>query len=642
MTDVVPIVPLNHDGLLQSQLLDLVSYKKTADFIRHYPIDKACGLDSIHTVLLRALSSSKLFLRLTKLFQLCIQKGETPRRWNSSVMYLLPKKSEPPIDSRSVRPLSILPMFRRIFEGLVLPIFTDDASAWTHLHPTQAGFRKGYSTLTQALICHHALATKSISHVVFLDFKSAYDVTTETHVMDALEKRKMPPLLRRLVQSLMFKNASFQLVVNGDLSKPILRNCGLPQGSSLSPVVFDMFIDPLNHQLNRATTNTIPSCLFFADDGALLCRSLSHAKSLLRVAEKWALDNGMIYNVDKCGVIHTNPPSNDESRALHLNGNEIPAVDIYKYLGFPMTASGIDFTMHIISQTESTKSFLKFVQIQCNEWTPYTRYIVYNTFLRPKLEYGAPVGYAFQNFIGGKELVMKVQEVQNEAFAWVLNTNERNWRVTEGILGALPIVERFKHLRCGFQLHLANSNPQNPIVHLLAVVSHRQFISSFKSDKLYSEFSSSYQGSSNDSKAQKSALHLFLLNCRWGYILKNSGVLVKYIPKTARTDSLMDITLKSPAHLQRRLVSWRRGGLFLNSTCKCGAQWNRGHVEHMPAIVLDAEAEKEFLEEKKRYEGLKLPNFNRLDYLLNVRAWDAASEVIEVWGNQVKKIEEVE
>jgi len=252
------------------------------------------------------------------------------------------------------------------------------------------------------------------------------------------------------------------------------------------------------------------------------------------------------------------------------------------------------------------------------------------------------VSYAFQNFIGGKELVMKVQEVQNEAFAWVLNTNERNWRVTEGILGALPTVERFKHLRCGFQLHLANSNRQNPIVHLLTVVSYRQFLYCFKTDKLYSEFSSSYQGPSNDSKSQKSALHLFLLNCRWGYILKNSGALVKYIPKTARTDSLMDVTLKSPAHLQRRLVSWRRGGLFLNSTCTCGVQWNRGHVEHMPVIVLDGEDEREFLEEKKRYEDLKLPNFNRLDYLLNVRAWDAASEVIEVWGNHVKKIEEIE
>src|SRR5204863_6877158 len=148
----------------------------------------------------------------------CIQTGQTPHRWNTYIMYLLPKKTEPPITCDSVRPLSILPMFRRIFESLLLPVFTNSQHTFAQLHPAQAGFRKGYSTLTHAAICHHAISTKAVPYAIFLDFKAAYDVTSVHHVMKSLQQRNLPVRLQYLVYSLMFSNGSFQLVVNGQLS----------------------------------------------------------------------------------------------------------------------------------------------------------------------------------------------------------------------------------------------------------------------------------------------------------------------------------------------------------------------------------------------------------------------------------------
>jgi hypothetical protein len=207
-------------------------------------------------------------------------------------MYLLPKTVEPPITSDSVRPLSLLSMFRRIFESLILPSFTNDNKPYARLHSTQAGFRKGYSTLTHAVVCHYAMSTKQISYAIFLDFKSAYDVTQVTHVMGPLRKRRMPPLLQHLVHSLMFRDGSFHLVVNNDLSSVQQRNRGLPQGSPLSPIIFNMFIDSLNSLLNIGPSRSIPRSLFFADDGLLLCKSLTEAVQQLKVAERWSLVTG--------------------------------------------------------------------------------------------------------------------------------------------------------------------------------------------------------------------------------------------------------------------------------------------------------------------------------------------------------------
>src|SRR5438045_895517 len=120
------------------KLVDSISISKISKFIKDYPKDKACGIDSIHTVLLSALRSTTFFPRLSGLFSLCIQSGQTPRRWNRSIMYLLPKKSHPPITCNSVRPLSILPMFRRIFESLLLPIFTDPNTSEEHTSELQS------------------------------------------------------------------------------------------------------------------------------------------------------------------------------------------------------------------------------------------------------------------------------------------------------------------------------------------------------------------------------------------------------------------------------------------------------------------------------------------------------------------------
>jgi hypothetical protein len=540
-------------------------------------------------------------------------------------MYLLPKKSEPPITCDSVRPLSILPMFRRIFEGLLLPVFTNPQHSFARLHPAQAGFSKGYSTLTQAAICHHAISTKSIRLAVFLDFKSAYDVTLPSHVMETLHRRGMPPRLQHLVYSLMFKYASFHLVVNGELSPSIDRNCGLPQGSSLSPIIFDMFVDPLVDALNQTSTDILPSCLFFADDGLLLARSLQHARIMLNIAEKWAKENGMIYNVSKCGVIYIDSPTVGD---LILCGTPIPLMSTYKYLGLPVTSDGIDFTAHVLIQVQSTTAFLKFVQVQCAEWTPYTRYIIYNTFIRPKLEYGAPLTFEYSD----SKLFNALQDVQNAAFAWIFSTDVKRVKVLQGILGALPIELRFSHLRCSFQLHIDHSDKDNPLRKLIRASTVNDYIYRLRSDRLYNDFLS-LPKLPPDYRLLKSKMSDFLLSRRSGFLSTSKSVLVNYIPLTARTDSLIDKTFNAPIQFQRRFLTWRRGTMFFGMKCICGQPWTRQHIPCLSPIVLTPKLDSKFNECHTKFSK----NFSRLDFLLNVQAWDEAAKSLDMWQASLSK-----
>ena len=395
----------------------------------------------------------------------------------------------------------------------------------------------------------------------------------------------------------------------------------------MSPIIFDMYVDSLIHELNQDSFTDLPSCLFFADDGLLLAQIEKHRQKILSIAERWAKRNSMIYNISKCGVIYINPPTVGEN-LLTLSNNPIPIVSTYKYLGFPIISQGIDFTTHIQNQITSTSSFLKFVQVQCSEWTPYTRYIIYNTFLRPKLEYGAPLTFECKD----SSLFESLQNIQNTAFAWIFNSNVKRPNVLQGILGALPIHIRFSHLRTSFQLHLSHSNKGNPLQKLIQTSKSNQYIHAFKSNRLYSQFltipelPSSYQ-------LLKVKLSNFLLSERSAILSKSTSILVNYIPLTARTDALLDKTLKSPIQFQRKFLTWRRGTMFYGMKCVCNQSWTRRHIPCLPEISLTFELDVKFNQSLKEHSQ----NFSKLDFLLNIQAWDEAAKVLDSWQTFLSK-----
>src|SRR5436190_7133041 len=66
----------------KGDLLNLFTVKKIKEFIERYPVQKACGEDSIHILLLQKLVDSSFVNLLSELFIQCIQQETTPSRWN--------------------------------------------------------------------------------------------------------------------------------------------------------------------------------------------------------------------------------------------------------------------------------------------------------------------------------------------------------------------------------------------------------------------------------------------------------------------------------------------------------------------------------------------------------------------------------
>ena len=303
------------------------------------------------------------------------------------------KDRKKPYTVENSRPISLVCLFRKLFESLILPIVTN--SGKMAYSGVQAGFRSGYSTLTNVLTLHHQIEADAGSHIVFLDFKAAFDRVRWSHLQRELKAQDINPLVLQLIHQLMFTDMTYSVIVNGCQSPRQNRNCGLLQESPLSPILFNRFVNSLLQSLNWQSQLIFPSALFFADDGVLIASTSQKAQSLVNMASRWADAHGMSFNIAKCGYLRTHtaartpmPPN------ILLDKQPIPLVNSYKYLGVMFSSKGIDFEVQSTLLCERVERQLGAMRWFSSTWCPRIRFNILKSILLPTLEYSLPLLYA--------------------------------------------------------------------------------------------------------------------------------------------------------------------------------------------------------------------------------------------------------
>jgi len=343
LSDDSSIPCLNDENILvASRLLDQISTEKIRMQLERMSTTTACGTHGITVIMLRHLLDTTFTHYLYQLYRACLYKGQTPRRWNHALVFPLCKDKNKPYTAINSRPISLVCLFRKLFESLILPIVA--SSGDMSYSGIQAGFRSGYSTLTNVLTLHHLIEADAGTHIVFLDFVSAFDKVDWIHLRAKLQQQGMNSLVLHIIYRLMYRDMTYSIIVNRCESPIQSRNCGLLQGSPLSPILFNRFINSLLQTLNLQSPASFPSALFFADDRVLISPTFSKAQALLNQASHWADKYGMSFNIPKCGYLLTHTaPKSAPPPVLVLNNQPIPFVDLYRYLSVMFSPTGIDF-----------------------------------------------------------------------------------------------------------------------------------------------------------------------------------------------------------------------------------------------------------------------------------------------------------
>ena len=632
----IPVLPNFIDELPAGLAAELTEVS-ISKIIRNYPRTKSCGPDGLHTLIYATLLDSKRFTNhVCRIYTLFAKTGLTPTVWNTSNTTLLAKE----IDNQrrcpisKTRPVSLTCMARRYFESALLRYAQNEP--WSLLHPAQAGFRRGYSTLSHILLSQEAASIPAPHRCdlqIFLDLSKAFDRIKHSELMTTILRRACGPHFNSLIYSLMINKCQSHLIVDGIRSVPFPRERGVFQGSLLAPLLFNFAMDILGENLDEALFGyefLLPLFLLYADDIKLQLPgyNLVGSQICLDVCHKWALRFGLDFGMSKCGVIGLQ--AND---ALRIGGTPLERVDTYKYLGVETGAAGIKWDLYWGRVIAKTSGILRFLFArQTPSWSEGIKTALVKTFVLSVLKYGFGLYAQYLRLPNPRfNYIPALTEIHDQTLHLVFGMATPAVLLRK--LGNLPTPTESLYLAAGsFTRHLTNLSERNPLRASMTKVAAeptyfmtyttRSLLLITRSHPLMRELDNFNRNRHPDHHLQIRTFAKNKLQSEWSA----ASVLASYIYGECLTPrGKLDASLFIPnQRLRRRAILWRSNKFVIRKYCTlCMVEVSRSHITTcirdnnsalLENFIWEAFARECALRQRKFGIG---DNFSLLDFLLN-------------------------
>jgi len=187
------------------------------------------------------------------------------------------------------RPLGIPVISDRIVQGalrqVIEPIFEKTFS------PCSYGFRPGRGCKDALREVDRLLKTE-YSFVVEVDIQGYFDSIAHQPLMEQVQSRISDGRILTLIEQFLR-----QPVV--DKEQQIHPDCGTPQGGLISPLLANIYLNPLDHLLTQQGYQLVR----YADDMVVLCQDAETAHRVLETIQNWMKQAGLTLHPEKTRVV---------------------------------------------------------------------------------------------------------------------------------------------------------------------------------------------------------------------------------------------------------------------------------------------------------------------------------------------------
>lgn len=365
------------------------------------------GMDSISNQMLKHLPSKWLNI-LVKIFNKCWTEGVMPTLWKTSITVPILKMGKPKANVSSYRPIALTSHVAKLMERIILVRFTYFCEKKLVIPKQQAGFRKNRSTIDHLVkLTTHVkkqLAKRQSVLATFFDVSKAYDQVWHARLLCKLKQIGLSGNCYSYFKTFL-NGRTIQTRVGRVYSEPRNIDMGIPQGSVIAPLLFNILLYDLPSHLSKYI-----HFIQYADDIWLNCTikkktSFKKIKYYQKIYQHdltslciYINSNGLEFSVEKTSMILFNSGSSSKLPIFTLDDCYIQYKTSVKFLGVLLT-SKLSWNTYIecINQARKKLNLLKIVNKQ--KWCQNTTVMIHlaKALVRSKLTYGQEV-YFYINF----------------------------------------------------------------------------------------------------------------------------------------------------------------------------------------------------------------------------------------------------
>ena len=395
-----PRAPLEHPALHSP-----ITTEEVIAQSKKLKLKKAPGPDGIHTFMIKK-GGPAVIDSLTYLFQNCWNAESFPPQWSTGKITPL-MKTDTARTTDTFRPISLTPVPAKMFESIMNSRLQEISDLHQWVPENQAGFRKHRSAIEHLVELQQAGHTTFKHNKVlltsFLDLSKAYDTVSRPLLLHKLEQKgvcgKMLSFLNHFLGA-RTSTVSYRHTTSNKLS---FRH-GVPQGSPLSPLIFNIYTAPaiqISHEHNKTALRALADDLTAWDSGKTISSAEKSLTNALEPVHSFSSTHRMKFShgppntvpKPKSKVLTITRKRKVRKARVKFGPHNLQVCESAKYLGITFDRR-LTFNLHVTNLWKEkvgvVEEFSKYTHTRhgCHQLVAIK---MVNTIVVPQLEYGSEI-----------------------------------------------------------------------------------------------------------------------------------------------------------------------------------------------------------------------------------------------------------